>query len=163
MEIEIVKPSQSVHKKAIINTNNSHQDHALRDSLLIFSVVGFFVLGFATASYFDLFESQISEAQTIKLTTFANKPFQHLNNQIDMAYENCLGTGTGESITITCPNEKGYVYKAVLAMPHELAAKFSNDVFHIRGISLSENSESTVILKYQNKFYSTRFLETEKV
>jgi len=161
MEMEIVMPSQSNHKKVVANTNNSSKDYTLRDSLLVFGIVGFFVLGFATASYLDLFESKTSEAQTIKSTVLTNKPLQHLNNPIETAYENCLGAGTGESITITCPNGKGYVYKAVLAIPHELAAEFSNDVFHIRGISLSENSDSSVILKYQNKFYSTRFLETE--
>ena len=160
MEIDIVTPHQPSHKKKAAE-NKINRGHIIRDQLLVFGIVGFFVLGFATASYLDLFESSTSEAQTIKSIS-THEPFQYLNNGIDAFYENCLGSGTKKSITVTCPNGKGYVYKAVLVMPHELATKFSNEVFSIRGISLTKNSDSSVILKYQNNFYSTSFLQTER-
>lgn len=47
-------------------------------------------------------------------------------------------------------------------MPKELGIKFSNDVFAIRGISLSEKGDGSVILEYQKNSYTTRFLKNEK-
>ncbi|MEX0911275.1 MAG: hypothetical protein WDZ43_03995 [Nitrosopumilaceae archaeon] len=157
MEMEVVISPKFSHRSSA-DSNNS-KNHTLRDSLLVFGIVGFFVLGVVTVSYFDL-SSQTSEAQTIKSTVLSDGILGYQNMHFDTVYENCLGAGTAQSITVTCPNGKGYVYKAVLTMPHELADKFSNDVFSIRGISLSENSDGSVILKYQNKFYGTGFLET---
>lgn len=157
MEMDVVMSPKFSHRSSA-DSNNS-KNHALRDSLLVFSIVGFFVLGVATLSYFDL-SSQTSEAQTIRPTVLGDGTLEYQNKHFDTVYENCLGAGAAQSITVTCPNGKGYVYKAVLIMPHEPAAKFSNDVFSIRGISLSENSDGSVILKYQNKFYGTGFLET---
>ena len=157
MEMDIVISPQFSHRSSA-DSNNS-KNHTLRDSLLVFGIVGFFVLGVVTVGY-DLFESQTGEAQTIKPTVFSDGTLGYQNKHFDTVYENCLGAVAAPSITVTCPNGKGYVYKAILTMPHELAAKFSKDVFSIRGISLSENSDGSVILKYQNKFYDTGFLET---
>ena len=158
MELDVVISSQSSHKSSVYSNNS--KNHTLRDSLLVFGIVGFFVLGVITVGY-DLFESQTGEAQTIKPTVFSDGTLGYLNKHFDTVYENCLGAGAAPSITVTCPNGKGYVYKAILLMPHELAAKFANDVFSIRGISLSESSDGSIILEYKNKFYSTSFLETE--
>jgi len=159
LEMEVVISPQPSHRSSAYS--NNYKNHTLRDSLLVFSIVGLFVLGATTVSYFDLFESTIGEAQTIKSTVLRDGTLGYQDKHFDTVYENCLGAGAVQYITVTCPNGKGYVYKAVLTMPHELAAKFSNDVFSIRGISLSENSDGSVILEYQNKFYSTSFLETE--
>lgn len=159
MEIDVVILPQFGHKSSAYSNNS--KNHALRDSLLVFGIVGFFVLGVATVSYFDLFESQTGEAQTIKPTVLRDGTLGYQNKHFDTVYENCLGAGAAQSIAVTCPNGKGYVYKAVLIMPHELAAKFANGVFSIRGISLSESSDGSVTFEYQNKFYSTSFLETE--
>ncbi|MGQ0795204.1 MAG: hypothetical protein ACT4N5_03350 [Nitrosopumilaceae archaeon] len=159
MEMEVVISPQLGHKSSIYRNNS--KNHTLRDSLLVFGVVGFFVLGVAFASYSDLFESLTGEAQTIKPTILKDGTLEYHNKHFDTVYENCLGDGAAQSITVTCPNGKGSVYKAILAMPHELAAKFANDIFSIRGISLNESSDGSVILEYVNKFYSTSFLETE--
>ena len=158
MEMDIVMSPQSSHRSSA-GSNNS-KNHTLRDSLLVFGIVGFFILGISTLSYFDLL-SQSGAAQTIKSIVLGDGTLGSRNKHFDIVYENCLGAGAAQSITVTCPDGKGYVYKAVLTMPHELAAKFSKDVFSIRGISLSENSDGSVILKYQNKFYDTGFLETQ--
>jgi len=158
MEMEVVIAPQASHKS---RSYNNSKTRTLRNSLLVFGIIGFFIFGISTVSYFDLFESQTGGDQTNKLTVLGDEIVGYQNNHFDMVYENCLGAGAAQSIMVTCPDGKGYVYKAVLAMPHELAAKFSKDVFSIRGISLSENSDGSVILKYQNKFYSTGFLETQ--
>ena len=158
MEMDVVISPQFGHKSSVYSNNS--KNHTLRDSLLVFGIVGFFVLGVVTVGY-DLFESQTGEAQTIKPTVFSDGTLGYQNKHFDTVYENCLGAGAAPSITVTCPNGKGYVYKAILTMPNDLAAKFANDVFSIRGISLSESSDGSIILEYQNKFYSTSFLETE--
>jgi len=159
MEMDVVILPQFGHKSSAYSNNS--KNHALRDSLLVFGIVGFFVLGIASVGYFDLFESQTGEAQTVKPTVLRDGTLGYQNKHFDTVYKNCLGAGAAQYITITCPDGKGHVYKAVLIMPHELADKFANDVFSIRGISLSESSDGSVILEYLNKFYSTSFLETE--
>jgi len=158
MEMEVVISPQFGHKSSVYSNNS--KNHTLRDSLLVFGIVGFFVLGIASVGYFDLFESQTGEAQTVKPTVLRDGTLEYLNKHFDTVYKNCLGAGAAQYITITCPDGKGHVYKAVLIMPHELADKFANDVFSIRGISLNESSDGYVILEYLNKFYSTSFLET---
>ena len=60
-------------------------------------------------------------------------------------------------MTVTCPTEYGYVYKAILDMPQRLASEFSNEVFSIRGLSVVEYSDGSVILQYHNNFYTTSF------
>ena len=46
-------------------------------------------------------------------------------------------------------------------MPKELGIKFSNTVFAIGGISLSEKSDGSVVLEYQKSSHTTRFLKSE--
>jgi len=159
MEMEVVISPKFSHRSSA--DSNDSKNHTLRNSLLVFGIIGFFIFGISAVSYFDLFESQTGAAQANKLNALGDEIVGYQNNHFDMVYENCLGAGTARSITVTCPDGKGYVYKAVLAMPHELAAKFSKDVFSVRGISLSESSDGSVVLKYQNKFYSTNFLEAQ--
>ena len=71
--------------------------------------------------------------------------------------QNCLAYGSGESVTVTCPTEYGYVYKAILNMPKDLASRFSDAVFSIRGVTVAENSDGTVILTYENAKFVTNF------
>ena len=56
-----------------------------------------------------------------------------------------------------CPTEKGYVYKTTLAIPHDLITKLATDDFSIRNISISENSDGSVVLEYQKNLYPTSF------
>lgn len=157
MRVETIILPQPTLEKTTVNKNSINR--SLRNALLTFGIVGFFVLGFSFAGYLDLFESQDSTAKTIKSSIFTHESSKYLNNAAAAFYENCLGHGNEGSITVTCPTEIGYVYKAVLAMPYDLGAKFSNDAFSVRGISLKENSDGFVIIEYQKNRYNTRFLE----
>lgn len=71
--------------------------------------------------------------------------------------QNCLAYGSGESVTVKCPTQYGYVYKAILNMPKDLASKFSDSVFSIRGVTIAENSDNNVAIQYQNNIYLTSF------
>jgi hypothetical protein len=142
--------------------------HALsgRSLIMIFGIIGFFSLGFAAASYLGLFQNtisipyenvfynQLSGAQ-------ADRPAVSMNNighaVLNQSYENCLAYGSGETLTITCPTQYGYVYKAILDMPKNLKEKFSDTVFSIRGLGLTENPDGSVILQYHNNYYTTNF------
>lgn len=154
MQIDIMTTKQSDYE-----TENRHDikiNLSLQNLLLVFNIVGFFVLGFATADYFDLYQSHTINAQIIK-SDLSMQNIRLTNNSVLNIYENCLGYGKGESITIACPTEKGYVYKTTLAMPHELVAKLATDDFSIRSMSLSENSDGSVVLEYQKNLYPTSF------
>src|SRR5690242_11926529 len=65
MMVNVITPMPK--KKNQIN-KKSEKTHPLRNMLLVFGIIGFFVLGFATANYFDLFQSQTSEYQVMKTT-----------------------------------------------------------------------------------------------
>ena len=154
MKMDIITYKQSDHKK-VIGFNSVEKTHSFRDLLLIFIIVGFFILGFATADYLNLLQSQ---SDNEKIQSDATKESStYLNNPLHAFYENCLGHGNEQSITVTCPDGKGYVYKITLFTPPALAAKFSSDVFSIRTISLGESLDGFVILKYQKESYTTDF------
>ncbi len=129
MRMDTITLPQPSHEKAPVNKNSIN--HSLRNALITFGIVGLVVLGFSTAAYLDLFESQDSAAKTVKSSLFTHEQSEYLNSAAAMFYENCLGYGNEEFITVTCPTEIGYVYKAVLTMPYDLAAKFSNQVFFL--------------------------------
>jgi len=150
MQIDIITTKKSDHK--IKNTDNAKINLSLRNLLLVFNIVGFFVLGFATADYFDLYQNQTNSIQTIK-SNLSVQNIQQANNSILNIYKNCLGYGEGKSITVTCPTEKGYVYKATFAMPHGLVTKLSTDDFSIHSMSIIENSDGTIVLEYKKNLY----------
>lgn len=131
--------------------------HPIRNILLAFGIVGFFVLGFAIATNLDSVQELTSEEEPTKSTTVTQELPGQPPVQIRMEYENCLGSGTGQYITLRCPTEIGKVYEAALVMPSDLAAKFTDDVFYIRGISVSENSDGSVYLRYQDNLYRAFF------
>ena len=153
MKINLIVPIPG--KKKEIN-HKSEKVHTMRNAFLVFGIIGFFVLGFATANYFDLFQSQASEAQTIK-TTIPQPLSQNHDNLSRGSFDNCLAYGSGQSMTVTCPTEYGYVYKAILDMPQKLASEFSGEVFSIRGLSVVEYSDGSVVLQYHKNLYATSF------
>ncbi len=153
MKINLIVPMSG--KKKEIN-QKSEKVHTMRNALLVFGVIGFFVLGFATANYFDLFQSQTSEAQTMK-TTIPQPLSQNHDNLPRGSFDNCLAYGSGQSMTVTCPTEYGYVYKTILDMPQKLASEFSGEVFSIRGLSVIEYSDGSVVLQYHKNLYATSF------
>ena len=71
--------------------------------------------------------------------------------------QNCLAYGSGESVTVTCPTQYGYVYKEILAMPRDLSDRFSDSVFSIRGVTVTENADDTVMMEYESVRYLTSF------
>lgn len=151
---KIVASSQLGHKKTD-TARRIEKEHPLRNTLLIFGVIGFFILGFSTAENFDLFHSDTQQAKTVTVTNISSiNPSKVLYKQ----YENCLGYGNGQTMTVKCPTEVGYVYEAVLHMPNDLASKLSSEVFFLRGITLNENPDGTVVLQYQKNLFKTNFL-----
>jgi len=153
MKINLIVPMSG--KKKEIN-QKSEKVHTMRNALLVFGIIGFFVLGFVTANYFDLFQSQTSEAQTMK-TTIPQLLLQNHDNLPRGSFDNCLAYGSGQSMTVTCPTEYGYVYKTILDMPQKLASEFSGEVFSIRGLSVVEYSDGSVVLQYHKNLYATSF------
>jgi len=153
MKINVIAPMSS--KKKEIH-QKSERKHTLRNAFLVSGIVGFFVLGFLTANYFDFFQSQTSEIQTIK-TAIPQPLSQNHDNLPRSSFDNCLAYGSGQSMTVTCPTEYGYVYKTILDMPQKLASEFSNEVFSIRGLSIMEYSDGSVVLQYHKNLYATSF------
>ncbi len=137
-----------------------------RSLAMIFGVIGFFTLGFAASSYLGLLENTAfapfgNALRNQPYNVQADLPSVSMNNGehiiLNQSYENCLAYGSGESLTITCPTQYGYVYKAILDMPKGLKEKFSDSVFSMRGLSMTENPDGSVVLQYQNSYYMTNF------
>jgi len=133
------------------------KSHQLRNASLAFGIVCIFALGFAMELQLNNFQLWTGEDETTKSTITTQELPTQTPGKIRMEYQNCLGSGNGEYMTLRCPTEIGMVYEAVLAMPKDLAAKFSNNVFNIRGISASENSDGSVVFRYQDDLYRTFF------
>ena len=155
MKINVIVPVPSKKK----TNQKSENTHPLRNSLLVFGIIGFFALGFATANYFDFFQNHANEPQTIK-TTIVQPLRQNQDALPQSSFDNCLAYGSGQSMTVTCPTEYGYVYKAILDMPQKLASEFSDEVFSIRGLSVVEYSDGSVVLQYHKNLYTTNFFSS---
>ncbi|SRR5579885_1091741 len=121
--------------------------------VIAIGIIGLLALGFVGA---DVFQSQQPNAETMNPDNIPTPQVRYTTAVHDIL-QNCLAYGSGESVTVTCPTQYGYVYKAILDMPKDLAAKFSDSVFSIRGVSIAENSDGTVTLQYQNTIYLTGF------
>jgi len=145
-ELLIQPPLQAVHKRKL-----SH--HSMPLSLLAMGIAVFFVLGQAIAPEIGVPQGMPEEAQATNNTLV--KPIDNFPVQYGKIYDNCLAYGSGESITITCPTDNGFVYKEILNMPQELKKGFSDSVFSIRGVSVMENSDGSVTLQYHLKKYVT--------
>jgi hypothetical protein len=153
MKVNVITSMPSERRES---HQKSEKMHPLRNSLLVFGIIGFFVLGFATANYFDFFQSQTSDIQTMK-TNVPQPLLQNHDNLPRSSFDNCLAYGSGQSMTVTCPTEYGYVYKVILDIPQKLASEFSGEVFSIRGLSIVEYSDGSIVLRYHNNLYYTNF------
>jgi len=118
-------------------------------------IAGIILLGFTTNMYAEVFQNQPSNTEMMKHDDIPVPQVRHTLTAYEL--QNCLAYGSGESVTVTCPTQYGYVYKAILDMPKDLATKFSDSVFSIRAVSLATNSDGTVILQYENNDYLTSF------
>jgi hypothetical protein len=153
IEINVVTQSQP-SRKTSRRTKPISKDRRLRNAILAFSMAGLCVLGFAATGYLDLFGSHVSEALATKSISKQTKDTASISEGV---YENCLAYGSGQSMTVTCPTGYGTAYVAVLDIPYDLSAKFSNAGFSIRGISLNEHNDGSVVMAYQKNLYYTKF------
>lgn len=131
------------------------RNHNLHFSFLAIAVVGFFILGLASTSYNEIPQVMPDDVQATNSSHITKTSV----SQIDpgKSYDNCLAYGSGESITVTCPTSDGFVYKAILNMPQDLKKDFSDSVFSIRGVSVTENADSSVVLQYHLQKYDTNY------
>jgi hypothetical protein len=146
----------ALNKRRDTNQKNSEKKHTLRNTLLVFGIVCFFVIGFTTPNYFNLFQNHTNEDQVMK-TNISQQSSQNYDNLQHRSFDNCLAYGSGQSMTVTCPTGYGYVYKAILTAPQKLVSEFSDQVFSIRGISVVEYSDGSVVLQYHKNLYTTGF------
>lgn len=140
-------PIQVSHKRKL------SQKHSIHLSLLVMGIAGFFIIGHLVVPGIEVPQGIPEEAQATNNTVI--KPIDSFPVQYGKAYGNCLAYGSGESITVTCPTDNGFVYKEILNMPQELKKGFSDSVFSIRGVSITENSDGSVTLQYQLQKYVT--------
>ena len=122
---------------------------------MLLGAVGFFILGITVTAYLGGISDISSSSMAQPGNVLAESP-SSLPNTYGVL-QNCLAYGSGGSVTVTCPTPYGYVYKAILDMPKDLAGRFSGSMFSIRGVSLVENADATVVLQYQNSKYLTSF------
>ena len=123
--------------------------------LAIGVIAGFIILGLVTASYSGITPENQDEAQATDSNNIAVHTIDTFPATSGKSYDNCLAYGSGESITVTCPTDNGTVYKGILNMPKDLKKDFSDSVFSIRGISITENPNGSVTLQYHLKKYVT--------
>ncbi|MDE1764255.1 MAG: hypothetical protein KGH88_08425 [Thaumarchaeota archaeon] len=139
-----------------IQEKSTKRSYPIRSIAISVGIIGFFMLGFTTDAYLDIFQSQPSGAEIMNPDNVPT-PQVRYGSTVHDSLQNCLAYGSGESVTVTCPTQYGYAYKAILNMPGGLADKFSGSVFSIRGVSVTENTNGVVILQYQNNLYQTSF------
>ena len=142
---------QVIQKNEVSQTSKN----SLRFSFLVIGIVGFFILGLIANSYSGILQGISDEAQATNSNNIAVKPIDSFPTQSGKSYDNCIAYGSGESITVTCPTSDGSVYKGILNMPQDLKKEFSDSVFSIRGVVITENSDGSMMLQYHLKKYMT--------
>jgi hypothetical protein len=152
----ILKVQNGYALETIREEPSSRNSYSIRSFVISFGIIGFFILGFATNVYLDAFQTLPSSVEMTNPDAIS-VPQTGYTSVIHNSLQNCLAYGSGESITVTCPTQYGYVYKAILNMPKDLAAMFSDSVFSLRGVSVTESSDGTVMLQYRNNHYLTNF------
>ncbi|MGQ0795958.1 MAG: hypothetical protein ACT4N5_07240 [Nitrosopumilaceae archaeon] len=134
------------------------KSHTLRNALLAIGIICSFVLGVAVAAQLDTLIIPQSEAESAKPIVNLKEPLNGTQRLARATHENCLAGGEEESVTLKCPTKEGKVYTAVVIMPSDLADKFSKESFSIRGVTVTENVDGSLFLKYHNEIYLTRFI-----
>ncbi len=141
----------TVSRKTFLSKNYLHL------SFVAVAVVGFLILGLASTSDNGISPSVMpDDAQATNSSVIVNT-LPSLPAEYGKSYNNCLAYGSGESITVTCPTTDGLVYKGILNMPQDLKKDFADSVFSIRGVSVMENSDGSVLLQYQMQKYVTHY------
>jgi len=138
-----------------VASRKAPRNHNLHFSFLAIAVVGFFILGLASTSYNEIPQVMPDDVQATNSSHITNTDSSQI--QPGKSYDNCLAYGSGESITVTCPTSDGFVYKAILNMPQDLKKDFADSVFSIRGVSVTESTDGSVVLQYHLKKYDTNY------
>jgi hypothetical protein len=138
-----------------MNKVTKTRKNSLRFSFLAIGITGFFILGLIANSYYGTTQGIPDEAQATNSNNITIKSIDSFPTQSGKTYDNCIAYGSGESITVTCPTGDGSVYKAILNMPQDLKKEFSDSVFSIRGVIITENPDSSMVLQYHLKKYVT--------
>ncbi|HJU13360.1 MAG TPA: hypothetical protein VJ792_02775 [Candidatus Nitrosotalea sp.] len=140
----------------VVQKKPTTKRYPLRPIAVSVGTACFLILYLTAATYPGLFQGHQPDTETVSPESIPTPQVKY-DTVAQGLLQNCLAYGSGESVTVTCPTQYGYVYKAILDMPKGLAAKFSDSVFSIRGLSVTENTDGTVVLQYQNSNYVTKF------
>ncbi|HZS73187.1 MAG TPA: hypothetical protein VFA69_01665 [Candidatus Nitrosotalea sp.] len=153
-----VNNSVSTQKQTLVQVTHDKppktRKNSFHFSLLAIGIAGFFILGLAVASYLVVPQGIPDEAQATNSGNAGTIPHSAIAS--GASYDNCLAYGSGESVTVTCPTDSGSVYTGILKMPQDLKKDFADSVFSIRGVSVMENSDGSVLLQYQLAKYVTQ-------
>jgi hypothetical protein len=151
----MLSPKQQLVQVIQKNEVSHTRKNSSRFSFLVIGIAGFFILGLIANSYSGILQGISDEAQATNSNNIAVKPIDSFPTQSGKSYDNCIAYGSGESITVTCPTSDGSVYKGILNMPQDLKKEFSDSVFSIRGVVITENSDGSMMLQYHLKKYMT--------
>ena len=163
---------QNYHDHSSVKITKKKKSH--RNSILAISclIAGIMILGILGTNHPESFSStkpmqpkeitpseNPSVAHDIKQVPQIDTPHVNTDNKIDTkyTYDNCLGISDGTHLTITCPTTYGTVYKAVVQIPSELMSQFENNIFNLRGISVTEHMDS-ISMQYAKKMYEAKFI-----
>ncbi|MHB8602108.1 MAG: hypothetical protein ACYC6W_08905 [Nitrosotalea sp.] len=155
-------PSPKIPKK-----KKSHRNYTLVISGII---VGIIILGIFSTNHPESFSNPdssqikvITPSENPSITQNTNQILQdntsHVSTDIKYTYNNCLGVSDGTQLTVTCPTTYGSVYKAVVQIPAELMSQFENNMFNLRGISVTEHMNS-ISIQYAKKMYEAKFVNS---
>jgi len=138
-----------------VASRKAPRNHNLHFSFLAIAVVGFFILGLASTSYNEIPQVMPDDVQATNSSHITNTDSSQI--QPGKSDDNCLAYGSVESITVTCPTSDWFLYKAILNMPQDLKKDFADSVFSIRGVSVTESTDGSVVLQYHLKKYDTNY------
>ena len=165
---------QSYHDSTdskVTKKKKSHGKITLAISCIIVAIVILSIIGTNHPEFFsDPKSSQIKTATPSESPNMIQKIIQD-TNQVPQAetphiiidtkytYDNCLGVSDGTYLTVTCPTTYGNVYKAVVQIPAELMSQFENNIFNLRGLSVTEHMDS-ISIQYAKKIYEAKFVNS---
>lgn len=165
---------QSYHDSPDSKVTKKKKSHGKITLVVSCIMVGIIILSIFGANHPESFSdpkpSQIkittpSESSNIiqKIMQDANQAPQDKAPQIitdvKYTYNNCLGVSDGTHLTVTCPTTYGNVYKAVVQIPAELMSQFENNMFNLRGLSVTEHMDS-ISIQYAKKMYEAKFVNS---
>ncbi len=154
-----------------VKKKKSHRKIALVISCIISGIIILGIIGTNhPESFSDPNPSQIKAITTPESPNIIQKIIKDVNQapqaktpqiitDTKYTYNNCLGVSDGTYLTVTCPTTYGNVYKAVVQIPTELVSQFENNIFNLRGLSVTEHMDS-ISIQYAKKMYEAKFVNS---